>query len=164
MGFQPLRGEPHGLRAFPDIPDHVGSQKRQFDKLLNAPLRGSFSFRDVRVGLAGSDHVEVPMRQDNVPEQGLIAWTRATGQDQPCFNATLPMPEVRHKVQKVFRHTRRFDGKESLEGLSKAASASARGMLCCTQATSVFTPKPRLVRFAERRESPFFASPYSRVG
>ncbi|SEM27619.1 hypothetical protein SAMN05443999_11818 [Roseovarius azorensis] len=38
MGFQPLGTESHRLCAFPDIPDDVGSQKRQFDKLLNAPF------------------------------------------------------------------------------------------------------------------------------
>jgi len=62
MPDQPVRCQPDGLLARPDIPDHVRRKKRKFDQLLDAPFRDALGFRDLTEGFSRKDLIQIPVR------------------------------------------------------------------------------------------------------
>ena len=66
MPLEPVGCHPDGLPAFANGSDHVWSQKRQLDELLNAAFRDAFDLGDLGEGFPQPDQIEVSVRSRDI--------------------------------------------------------------------------------------------------
>ena len=101
MAGEPLGCQTSWLPAIEGVPDDIWCQKGQFDQLLDTTFRHAFAPGDLTKCLSGQDLIKVTMGTCNVPEQSFVARGSCILKDQPGFNATLSMLELRSDTEEI---------------------------------------------------------------
>jgi len=94
---QPVGCHADRLRAVTNIADHIRSQKRQFNQLLNAAFRNALGFSNLAEGFAGTNPIKIPMRTPDVAQQGFVDFHRLVADDELGFDPALAMLKGRRE-------------------------------------------------------------------